>query len=240
METQKMKVEIWSDVVCPFCYIGKRHFESALSQFKDAARVEVVWKSFQLLPGQLTTPGISLSRLLAEHKGISLEQAESMNGQVTHLAKQTGLVYNLDKAVPANSLNAHRFSHFAKHHDLQDKAEEALFKAYFTDGKNIDDIPTLVQLGTEIGLDTAETQSVLESDQYTSDVRGDIHEAQQVGVRGVPFFVFDRKAAVSGAQDTRVFLEHLEKTYSEWHKQNPETGLEVTEGDSCEPGKDCN
>jgi protein disulfide-isomerase len=216
-----MKVEIWSDIMCPFCYIGKRKFENAIAQFKEKDNIEIIWKSFQLAPTMKTEANKNIHQFLAEHKGMSLEQATSMNNNVANQAKQVGLVYNFDSTIPANSLMAHRFSHWAKTKGLQLQAEEELFKAYFTDGKNIDDMETLVQLGQKIGLDATETKKVLESNQYENEVNQDIYEAQQIGVRGVPFFVFDRKVAVSGAQDTTVFLETLEKTFAQWHQNHP-------------------
>jgi predicted DsbA family dithiol-disulfide isomerase len=199
--------------MCPFCYIGKRRFEAALAQFKNADDVEIEWKSFQLSPGIKTDPGKSIHQYLAEHKGISIEQAKALNDRVTQMAKEVGLVYNFDKAIPANSFRAHRFSHMAKQHGLQDKAEELLFRSYFTEGKNTDDVPTLVELGREIGLDPAEVTRMLESEQYAEEVKHDISEARQIGVSGVPFFVFNRKYAVSGAQESKVFVEVLEKSF---------------------------
>jgi predicted DsbA family dithiol-disulfide isomerase len=214
-----MKVEIWSDVMCPFCYIGKRKFEAALEQFPDKDKVQLVWKSFQLAPELVTQPDKSLHQFLSEHKGISLEQAKGMNDHVSQLAKQVGLVYNFDSSIVANSFNAHRFTHFAKQYSKQNEAEESLFRSYFTDGKNIDDYPTLIQLGSEIGLDPVALKAALENGSYADEVRIDIYEAQQVGVRGVPFFVFNRKYAVSGAQETPVFLETLQNSYAEWQEQ---------------------
>lgn len=214
-----MKVEIWSDVMCPFCYIGKRKFEAALEQFPDKDKVQLIWKSFQLAPELVTQPDKSLHQFLSEHKGISLEQAKGMNDHVSQLAKQVGLVYNFDSSIVANSFNAHRFTHFAKQYSKQNEAEESLFRSYFTDGKNIDDYPTLIQLGSEIGLDPVALKAALENGSYADEVRIDIYEAQQVGVRGVPFFVFNRKYAVSGAQETPVFLETLQNSYAEWQEQ---------------------
>jgi len=236
---KKMKVEIWSDVVCPFCYIGKRKFETALSQFKDKEYVEIEWKSFQLMPDMETDPNITIHQLLAKKLGVSLQQATSMNDQVANTAKQVGLVYNFNKSIPANTFNAHRLSHLAKHHGLQDKAEELLFRAYFTDGKNIDDINTLVQLAKEIGLDSTEARKVLESNQYADEVTQDIDEARQLGARGVPFFVVDRKMAVSGAQDSKAFLETIERAFAEWRKNNPERKLEIIDGAVCKPDGTC-
>lgn len=239
MTTNKMKVEIWSDVTCPFCYIGKRKFESALSQFKDIAHIEIVWRSFELAPGFKTEPDKNMHQFLAEVKGISLEQSIGISNQVADTAKQVGLVYNFDKAIPTNSFNAHRLSHLAKQNNLQDKAEERLFKAYFTEGNNIDDIPTLIQLGKEIGLDQAEIINVLESDQYTDEVREDIYKAKKIGVASVPFFLFDKKTRISGAQESNAFLETLEKTFAEWRKENPTSTLEMINGPSCKIGEDC-
>lgn len=236
----KMKVEIWSDVMCPFCYIGKRKFENALTQFADSNTIELEWKSFQLNPDMVTDTSKNINEYLAVHKGVSLDEAKRMNDYVTNMAKQVGLEYNFDKAVVANSFNAHRFSHFAKQHGKQDAAEEKLFSAYFTEGKNTDDLAVLMQLGEEIGLDTVALKAVLESDAYADEVRGDITEAMQLGVRGVPFFVFDRKYAVSGAQDSKVFLQTLEKSFEEWRATHPAPAFEmVGDGPSCEPGKDC-
>lgn len=226
----KMQVEIWSDIMCPFCYIGKRKFEAALEQFQDKDNVEIIWKSFQLSPELKTQPDKSIHSFLSEHKGIPLEDAKRMNNRVSQMAKQVGLVYNFDKSVVANSFNAHRFSHFAKQYGKQGEAEEKLFYSYFTDGKNIDDYETLVQLGSEIGLDKDQLKNTLDSNAYADEVLNDIYEAHQVGVRGVPYFMFNNKFAVAGAQDIQVFSETLEKSFSEWRKENPEIKLEVLQG----------
>ncbi|MFV0604228.1 MAG: DsbA family protein [Niabella sp.] len=234
-----MKVEIWSDVMCPFCYIGKRKFEAAMKQFEDNNHIELIWHSFQLSPDMETQPDKSIHEYLAEHKGMPFEQAKQMNEQVSQMAKQVGLTYNLDKSVVANSFNAHRFTHFAKANGKQNEAEEVLFRSYFTDGKNIDDYPTLIQLGAEIGLDSVALKTALENGSFAEGVNADIFEAQNIGVRGVPFFVFNRKYAVSGAQETSAFLETLQKSYAEWRKENPETKLEIIEGNVCTPEGKC-
>lgn len=206
-----MKVEIWSDVMCPFCYIGKRRFEEALDQFPGKEQMEIEWKSFQLNPGLKTDPSKSINEFLAEHKGISVAQAKQMNDRVTEMAKDAGLQYDFDKAIAANSFDAHRLSHFAKQHGKQDAMEELLFKAYFTEGKNTADHTTLVQLAVEAGLNGEKTKAMLEGNEFSDAVNADIYEAQQVGAHGVPFFVFDNKYAVSGAQPSRVFLQALNK-----------------------------
>lgn len=206
-----MKIEIWSDVMCPFCYIGKRRFEEALSQFDAAANVEITWKSFQLNPTLKTDPSISIHQYLANAKGWDLEYAQQVNQQVTEMAEGVGLTYNFDRAVVANSFDAHRLVQLAKQHGLGNAAEEALFKAYFTEGKNIADHETLISLGTEIGLPGDEIAQMLKSDAFREAVRADIDEAQALGIRGVPFFVIDRKYAVSGAQPTETFLQALNR-----------------------------
>ena len=210
-----MKVEIWSDVMCPFCYIGKRKFEAALKQFDHREEVAIEWKSFQLDPSIITDASKTIHEFLAERKGFSLEQAKQMNERVTKLAEKVGLEYRFDKAVVANSFDAHRFSHLAKQFKLQDEAEEALFKAYFTDGKNTADADTLCQIGENIGIDKEKVKAMLDSEQYTQEVNEDIEVARMIGVTGVPFFVFDRKYAISGAQESETFLELMNKVQLE-------------------------
>ena len=210
-----MKIEIWSDIMCPFCYIGKRRFDEALAQFAHKDQVEIEWKSFMLSPDMQTDPSKNINQFLAEHKGISLEEATGMNDHVANIAAQAGLTYNFDKAVVANSFNAHRFIHFAKQYGKQSEAEEKLFAAYFTEGKNIDDAPTLIAIAAEIDLDAAKLTNVMGSGAYAKDVLADIQEAQELGIRGVPFFVLNRKYAISGAQETAVFLDTLEKAFAE-------------------------
>lgn len=234
----KMKIEIWSDVMCPFCYIGKRKLDTALAQFEDKDNIEVVWKSYQLDPSLQTQPDKTLEDMMTA-KGFKLQQTRNMNGQATQMAKQVGLVYNLDKAIPANTFNAHRFIHFAKKDGKQNEAEEVLFRSYFTDGKNIDDYPTLIELGKEIGLDAVALKAALENGSFAEEVKADMEEARQVGVSGVPFFVVNRKYGMSGAQDTNVFLQTLRKAFAEWRKENPETKLEIIEGKVCTPEGKC-
>jgi predicted DsbA family dithiol-disulfide isomerase len=145
-----MKVEIWSDVMCPFCYIGKRKFEKALEQFPHKNTIEVVWKSFQLDPSTVTDPSLSTIENLAHKKGWSKEQANETVAYVSNIAKQVGLTFNFEKAVVANSFDAHRLSHLAKKYGKQNELEEKLFAAYFTEGKNTADYETLLQIGTDL------------------------------------------------------------------------------------------
>ncbi|QBQ41780.1 DsbA family oxidoreductase [Sphingobacterium psychroaquaticum] len=228
-----MKIEIWSDVICPFCYIGKRNFEAALEQFADKKNIEVIWKSFQLDPAIPEVATESYTDYLVKRKGMAVEQVQGMLSNVTQMATQVGLDYHLDQSIIVNSLKAHQLIQFAKLKNLGSEAEERLFKAFFIEGKNIADTETLVQLGKDFGLDESEIKANLEDEKYKYEIAQDIQEAQNIGVTGVPFFVFDRKYAVSGAQPAEAFLETLNKSFVEWRKSNPEAILEITEGNSC-------
>lgn len=225
--------------MCPFCYIGKRRFEDALQQFGHKDKIEVEWKSFQLNPHMKTDPNVNINQYLAEAKGWTLDHAKSMNDYVTNMAAEAGLTYNFDKAVVANSFNAHRLSHLAKKHGLGEAAEEALFKAYFTDGKNTDDKETLVELGVSIGLDADQIRQTLDTDAFADDVRHDIAEAQYLGIQGVPFFVMNNKYGVSGAQAVPVFTQTLERSYTEWQQENNKPKLTIIDGESCTPDGNC-
>ena len=231
-----MKVEIWSDVMCPFCYIGKRKFEKALNEFPDKNNIEVIWKSFQLDPTTVTDPSLNTVDHLAAKKGWSKEQANETISYVSNIAKQVGLDFHFDKAVVANSFDAHRLSHLAKKYGKQNELEEKLFSAYFTEGKNTADHNTLSQIASEIGLDATEVNSLLKSDQYADKVEEDIYQAQQVGVRGVPFFVLDHKYAVSGAQESATFLQALTRAFDEHKKENKVELIQTgNTGDTCGP-----
>lgn len=215
-----MTIEIWSDIMCPFCYIGKRKFETALNQVPFKDEIQVIWKSFQLDPELVTDPSITIHDYLAERKGFPEEQARQMNQRVTEMAAEVGLLFHLDRAVVANSLNAHRLIQLAKKWGRQAELEEALFQAYFTDSINIDSANELLKIGTASGLPENEIKIVLESDLYVNEVLQDQYEAQNIRVRGVPHFVFNDKYVVSGAQDSSVFLGAITQSYQEWEKQN--------------------
>jgi predicted DsbA family dithiol-disulfide isomerase len=206
-----MKIEIWSDIMCPFCYIGKRQLETALESF-PGNEFEIEWKSFQLDPTITPQSGKDVYTFLAERKGISVEQSKEMHKGVVERAKSVGLDYHFDKAIISNSLTAHRIIHLAKAKKLGNEMEEIFFKAYFTEGKDLNDSQTLIELGIQAGLDSNEVKEVVENENlYLSDVKGDIKEAQEIGVQGVPFFVFDRKYAVSGAQPVEAFVNTIKE-----------------------------
>ncbi|MEO8534302.1 MAG: DsbA family oxidoreductase [Flavobacterium sp.] len=206
-----MKIEIWSDIMCPFCYIGKRQLESALAEFPND-EFEIEWKSFQLDPTIEPQSGKDVYTFLAERKGMSVEQSIEMHKGVTERAKSVGLDYHFDKAIISNSFTAHRIIQLAKTKKLGDEMEEIFFKAYFTEGRDLNDGPTLLELAEKAGLDRNETLKVLENENlFLSDVHTDIMEAQKIGVQGVPFFVFDRKYAISGAQPVETFVQTIKE-----------------------------
>lgn len=215
---KKMKIEIWSDIMCPFCYIGKRNFETALSQFANKEQIEIEWKSFQLDP---TIPEVPKYQddtymFIAERKGFSYEQSKKMHEDLVQYAKSVGLEYNFDKTLITNSLKGHCLIQFAKTKGLGEQAEERLFYAYFTQGKNLSDVATLMELGKEIGLTEIEVNEALTNSWYAQKVESDSKEAQALGARGVPFFVINRKYAIVGAQQPSEMLKTLEKAFAEW------------------------
>jgi predicted DsbA family dithiol-disulfide isomerase len=209
-----MKIEIWSDVVCPFCYMGKRKFEIALGQFAHRDSIEVLWHSFQLNPEFKEING-DIHDYLAEKYGRTREWAKEMNATVAAAAKEVGLHYDFDNAIPVNTFDAHRLIHLAKDHGLQGEAEERLFSAYFTEGKNLGDHKTLVDLAADIGLDREEAGKVAGSSDYADAVTKDEKEAEELGIHAVPFFVFNRRYGVSGAQPSHQFLETLNRVWEE-------------------------
>ena len=211
--------------MCPFCYIGKRRFENALKEFQHRNEIEIDWKSFLLNPAIKTVPGKNINQYLSETKGWSFEQAKQANNYVTKMAKEVGLHYDFNKVVVANTLDAHRLIQLAKADNKADEAEERLFKAYFTEGKNIADHDILLLLGAEVGLSTDKIKKMLGSDEYANEVEKDVNDAFQIGVRGVPYFVFNNQYAVSGAQRTGTFLNALNKAWYEWENGKPELNL---------------
>lgn len=204
-----MKVEVWSDIMCPFCYLGKKHFADALAEFAGRDDVEVEWKAFQLMPFVETEPGLSVDDLLVREKGIPLSQARQMNEQITRAGAAEGLTYDFARAVVANTFNAHRLIKFATSDDRQDAVVDGLFRAYFVEGRNVDDLTTLIEIGVAAGLDRTAVTEALGGERYADEVEGDIASARELGINSVPFFVFDRKYAVVGAQPREVFMQAL-------------------------------
>jgi predicted DsbA family dithiol-disulfide isomerase len=227
-----LTVEIWSDIVCPWCYIGEHRFESALARFAHRDQVKVVRRSFQLDP---STPRDSQDRvldMLSSKYGVSPAQAAQMEQRVAGLAAAEGLPMRSDRFT-ANTFDAHRLLHLAAEHGRQDELMALLFAGHFANQQAIGDHATLVQIAAEAGLDPAEAQRVLESDAYADAVRGDLQRAAMFGIRGVPFFVLNEQLGVSGGQEQAVFLDALEQA---WATANPLKMVDMATDDSlvCE------
>ncbi|RTY89324.1 DsbA family protein [Flavobacterium sp. GT3R68] len=230
----KLKIQIWSDVMCPYCYIGKRRIEGALSLFEHKDAVEIEWKSFQLDANFIASPDDNTIDHLAKKYQKDTAWAKEMVANMTQNAKNSGLDFHFEKAVLANSFDAHRLLHLAKKHNLQNELEEQLFKAYLTDGKDINDVITLIKLGQQVGLETEAIEQVLHSEAYANEVKQDIEEANALGVQGVPFFVFDNKYAISGAQHVETFVKTLEKVWEEGKFDSEVTLLKDSPANSCD------
>ncbi|MGN7204323.1 DsbA family oxidoreductase [Pedobacter sp. SAFR-022] len=208
-----MEVKIWSDVRCPFCYIGKRKFEAALADFAHQEEVTITWKSFELDPNLQTVEDTSIYDYFAAAKGIPQSEAVEMFDNVTRTAAEVGLNFKLEQSVVANSFKAHRLIQLAKTKNLGNEIEEELFSIHFTQGKNIDDEGVLIAAGKSVGIPEEELSALFSSEDFDAEVRIDQLEAQRIGIRGVPFFVFDDKYAVSGAQAPELFLQTMKKAW---------------------------
>lgn len=204
-----MKIEIWSDVMCPFCYIGKNNFEQALEKLPFKNDIKVEWKSFQLDPSLDPKETKTTFEYFKEKKGFPEAQAQQMIGNVTQMGKDAGIDFHFDKALITNTFSAHKLLHLAKKYNKANEMEEALFIAHFIDGKNVGDLETLVSLADSLGINKEEAEKVLTSDEFDYDVNQDILEARNNGVTGVPFFILNGKYAVSGAQPVELFANAL-------------------------------
>jgi predicted DsbA family dithiol-disulfide isomerase len=235
-----MKIEIWSDIMCPFCYIGKRRLEAALEGFDFADQVKIEWKSFLLNPDMQTDPSKNTLEYLAETKGWSMDQTKQITQQVVEMASGEGLEYHMDKTVVANARNAHRLLHLAKSMGKGNEMKERLLKGYFTEGANIDDKNTLLGFALELGIEKERAEKCLDSDEFSEMVEQDIYESRLIGVRGVPFFVIDRKYGISGAQPHEVFEQTLMKAWEEHLKNNPVLNtVGMADGTSCDVDGNC-
>jgi len=210
-----LKIEIWSDYVCPFCYIGKRRLEEALKQTGLGEKAEIVFKAYELDPNSATESNVSVRIDLAKKYGMSAQEAKNMTDNVELQAKTVGLDYDFDKMTPANTFNAHRLAKLAKQEGLDKVVTENLLKAYFIDGEKIGTDDVLLRIAVEAGLSRDRVKEVLDSDEFAEDVKMDIGEAGQLGVKGVPFFVINRKYAISGAQPAESFAEALRQAEEE-------------------------
>lgn len=236
-----MKIEIWSDFVCPFCYIGKRRLELALREFEHYERVTVQFLSYELDPDSNTEPHQNIHEYLAASKGMSVEQAKRWNENVGLEAKKVGLQFNFETMQHTNTFDAHRVAKYAETKNLGKEITEKFLHAYFTDSELISDHGTLQRLSVEIGLDEEDVVELLATNRYANRVRDDQELARQIGIQGVPFFVFNEKYAVSGAQPKEVFMEVLEKVWEEESKNSNLQSLNPTNtktsyctGEGCE------
>jgi predicted DsbA family dithiol-disulfide isomerase len=213
-----IKIDIWSDIACPWCYIGKRKLEDGIEQFAagdDAVPVEIEYHSFELSPDTPVDFDGDEIAFLSGHKGIPAEQAAEMLERVTGIASSVGLDYDYDHLKHTNTVKAHELVHYAKAHGKQLEAKERLLKAYFVEGRHVGRIDDLADLAAEIGLDRDDVVRSLEAGEYVTAVRADQAQAQQLGIQGVPFFVFEGKYGVSGAQDASTFAQVLSQVAGE-------------------------
>jgi len=232
-----MKVEIWSDVVCPWCYVGKRRFETALASFEHRADVEVHWRSFELDPSAPAVREGDPVQRLADKYAMTRAQALATDARLTDLAAVEGLDFHLQTARSGNTFDAHRLLHLAADKGIQDAVKERFMRAYFTESDAVGEPATLARIAVDAGLDETDVNAVFSSDRYASDVRADEQQAAAYGISGVPFFVVDARYGISGAQSSEVILATLRTAYAE---ANPLTmvAADVTVDDSCE-GDSC-
>lgn len=238
-----MRIDIWSDIVCPFCIIGKRHLEIALERFEHAEDVEVFWHSFELDPNAPAGHGETLVELVAGKYGISRDQAEASQQDIARRAEQVGLAFNWQEAKPGNTFDAHRLMHatwaaIKADPDVEEgsgigpdsargRVEEAFIKAYFTDGVNVSDPEAIKQVAMSVGLPEVEADRVLSGDAYAQEVRADEAWSRQLGISGVPFYLIDNQWAISGAQPPELMAQALEQV---WERTQPAQLIDASAG----------
>jgi len=232
---EKMKIEVWTDIMCPYCYIGKAHYEKALQQFEHADEVELEWKAFQLnpdLPGK--GQGYAVTDYLMNTMGLPEEKLNHMFNSVEKLAKDAGLNFNLPNAIAANSSDAHRLIKLAAKYGQDSKVLSILAKAYFEEAKDYSDHEFLINTGKEVGINEQEIRDMLDSDDYLYEIKQDIQEANNLGFDTVPTFLFDRKQAIVGSEPVDLFVKVLYKSYNNWQAAKNKTELiEIQKGQSC-------
>lgn len=227
-----MKVEIWSDVVCSFCYMGKRHMEEGLKQFEHADQVKIEYRSFQLDPNADKDPDYNIIDYLVK-KGYTREQALAGSNQIAAQAKTVGLDFQTENVIPANSTDAHRLIKFAGEFGKKSEVAELLYKAFFSESKHIGKFDTLADIAAEAGIDREQAIQMLESSKYVNEVQEDLQEAASKGIRAVPHYVINGKYSLSGVQTGEVFRDLLQKA---WEEEQPLTDIEVISGAACEDG----
>lgn len=230
---KKLRIDVWSDIACPWCFVGKRRLEAALAKFAHREAVEIIWRAFELDPSapRERNSTVSYAARIAQKYGSSVAEAEGMITRMKDVAASDGLDFRFDKIRPGNTFDAHRVLHLAGERGKQDAVKERFLRAYMTEGEPIGDPETLVRLAGEAGLDPEEVRAVLASDAHVKDVRADEQEAGELGITGVPFFVFGEKYAVSGAQSAEVLLGALERAWA----QQASLPVVFAEGAACGP-----
>ncbi len=233
-----MKVDIWSDIRCPFCYVGKKKFEKALSQFPNADKIEVQWHSFQLDPSLKTQVDLNSYEYFSKIKGVTVEEARSMFQHAANAGKEVDIEFNFANSKVANSYRGHLLLQLGNQKNVANELEELLFKAQFVESKNIDDLEVLKEIGAQVGLSPEDVEVAMSSDEFAHGVSQDGLMARQLGINSVPFFVFNNRYAISGAQQPELFLQILTKSWSEYDSSNQ---IQITkEGGSCDTDGNCN
>lgn len=230
-----MKIQVWSDIMCPFCYIAKKNFEKALENSPFKNEVEVEWKSFQLDPGFGERSGsMPISDYFIKQKGFSKSQFVQFQTQLKQMGTASGITFNQERTIAADTFKAHKLLHLAKENGKADAMEEALFEAHFVNGKDIADIDFLVSLAAQMGLDEEKARKVLSNEKYDYEVQQDIMEAKNLGISGVPYYILGNKYAISGAQPAEIFAKALQQTYKEGLESfTPESNDSVCGPDGC-------
>jgi predicted DsbA family dithiol-disulfide isomerase len=230
---KKLRIDVWSDIACPWCYVGKRRLEAALARFPHQGDVEIVWRAFELDPSapREIDRTVSYAQRLARKYGSTLSQAEGMIARMTDVARADGLDFHFERIRPGNTFDAHRILHLAAEKGIQDAVKERFLRAYLTEGEPIGDPETLVRLAAEAGLSADEVRALLASDSLAAEVRADEDEARELGIGGVPFFVLGGRYAVSGAQPADLFFQALGRAWGEL----PERPAMFAEGAACGP-----
>lgn len=229
--TPKMTIDIWSDLMCPFCFIGKKNLDTALAQFPDRDQTAISWHSYQLAPDFYPKAGKNAHEILAEYKGVPVEEATQMNAYVADMAARSGITFDMDRMQWANTFLAHRLLQWAKQYGSVHSLEQRLFEAVFCNGENIGSVDVLLAITGEMGLPVNEATAVLNSTAYTEEVRQDIRQSMALGLRGVPFFLIDNKITFSGAVQPADFLRVITESYANWKAENPQSIS--LDGESC-------
>lgn len=235
-----MKVEVWTDIMCPYCYIGKIHYEKALRQFDHANELEVEWKAFQLntdLPHK--GKGYPVTEYLTKTAGMDETYIEQMFNNLDKMAAEAGVTNNVRNAIAANTRDAHRLIKLAAKRGFDSAVLAKLSKAYFEDAEDYSDHELLVHIGKDAGLEEDKIRQMLNSDDFVYEIKQDMQEAANLGFDTVPTFLFDRRQAIVGAETVELFLDVMNRAYNDWKKHTSKDGLDVQKGKSCATDGTC-